>query len=130
MGHILWLFWPFVLSTVLTGSPDSAADKPETSLGCSDLPTLGRASGHVGLLCTETDRSSAPVIYVQSVGGPVPVRQGTSAWVPVRLDCNGYFYWYSLGKWERTRPSSRATSWLLVVRECRPGRVITWYCYS
>jgi hypothetical protein len=81
-------------------------------------------------LCREIDRCGAPVLRVLGVDGPVEVRKGETKEVRVRLDGDGFFYWYCGDEKDpdRTRPVNRATT-LVVVKRASAGREIQWWCY-
>ncbi len=79
-------------------------------------------------LCHEIDRCGHPALRVRGATEEVVVGKGETKEVRVQLDRDGWFYWYCGNSRERTRPSDRRTTFVVVTREPN-GRRIDWYCY-
>ena len=80
-------------------------------------------------LCHESDACGRENLTVQGVGGPVTVHKGETKEVRIRLDGDGFFFWFCDDSRERTRPVNRETT-LVVVHRAASGRHIDWYCYK
>ncbi|MDG3002421.1 hypothetical protein [Paludisphaera mucosa] len=86
------------------------------------------APGRWAFLCREADACGHERLVVHGADGDVEVRRGETRDLRVRLDADGRFFWHCGPHEEKTRPSDRGAT-VVVVHRAASGDDIEWYCY-